>query len=127
MSANIPIRGKPRQLDKPAEAAAPIVEKDVQDPTRLVRLILDILRDLRNVTRRWLPHRLDFEDREVDDTGTTKYRLEHKFDAPVRWWLVDWTGDAAPNLRRHAESDANTLVLTSTSEGTATIRVEQAG
>ncbi len=88
---------------------------------------MTLLRGVAELRRRWVPHRLDFEDRVFDATGTTKYRLEHRFRGRVRWWVVDWLGTVAPVLSRHADSTSDVLVLVSYAAGTATIRIEEAG
>jgi hypothetical protein len=116
-----------QQLDKLPEPDEVITPEDVQDVDRVARLFARILRDIARLTRAWKPRRVDYEDRSVDSTGTTKYRLEHRFGGRVRWWPVGWSGAAAPALSEHADSDTNTLVLTSTSAGTVTIRIEEAG
>lgn len=127
MSANIPSAGDVRQLDLRSESVDQVTERDVEDVGRMSRLLMGILRDVSALKRRWSPNRLDFEDRTVDATGTTKYRFEHRFGARVRWWVVGWSGAAASALSEHTDTDYNTLVLTSASAGTATIRIEEAG
>jgi hypothetical protein len=127
MSANIPTTGTPRQLDRPAQPEEQITEEHATDASRLSRLLMTVLRDIASLKRRWWPERLDFVDRVVDATGTTKYRLPHGLRGRVRWWVVDWQGSAGPGLARHADTDANTLVLVSYVAGTATVRVEEAG
>jgi hypothetical protein len=128
MSANIDFpTNKTRRLDRIPEARAPITEEDVSSATTLARLLDRLLRDLSRLLGLWRPRRLDFERVPLDATGTVKTRLEHKFGGAVRCWVVSWDGAASPNIRPHADTTAHTLVLTSTSDGTATIRVEEAG
>lgn len=129
MSANIAQDGTVRQLDRPAEPDENIVEKDVTDTERLVRLLMRIMRELTDLRRRWWPRRIDFEDVAVDDTNTTKYRLQHNFNGRARWWVVDWQSSAGGGfwLDRHSDSDETTLVVTSGVVGVVTIRVEEAG
>ncbi len=127
-AAIIPLYGNTRQLDRRAEPREQIAEQEVQVPERLARRLTEQDRRIAGLERRWNARVLDFEDRTVDDTGATKYRLEHRFGGRVRYWVVDWSGGTdAPNLLRHADTDNNTLVLTSTVAGVATIRVEEAG
>ena len=107
-----------------------ITEEDVKDTTRLARVIVRILKDVAALKRRFAPRCIDFEDRAVDNTYTTKYRLHHGFGGRVRWWVVDWRpsgGTFAFDLSRHADTDENTLVLVSGAAGSVTVRVEEAG
>lgn len=128
MSAVVPVRGNPRLLDRPAEPDERVTPEDVQDAPKLARLLMRILKELALLRRRWWPRKVDHEDRTVDGTGTTKYRFPHGFGGRVRWWPVDWSGAASvPGLMRHADSDANTLVLVSWIAGTVTVRIEEAG
>ena len=127
MSANVPLNGSPRQLDRRPEPPTQVTEEQAADAGRLARLLMTLLRDTALLRRRWMPHRLDYEDRAVDDTGTTKYRFTHLFGARVRWWVVDWDGAASPALTKDADTTDDVLVLTSTSAGTMTLRIEEAG
>jgi hypothetical protein len=117
-----------RQLDRKAEPAQQVTEDEVQDPSRLVRLLMSILREVATLKRRWAPRRMDFEDRYVDDTGAATFRFEHRFGGRVRWWAVDWmSDDGGVDLVRDGATDPNTLVLRSYCTGTITLRVEEAG
>lgn len=127
MSANIPNVGDVRKLDRVPEAPAPVTERDVTDATWLVRTLIGLARSVARLEGVWRPRRIDFEDRAVVDDGTTLYRFEHRFAAPVRWWPVDWESDGAVALVKDDSSDTNTLVLRSYQIGTVTIRVEEAG
>jgi hypothetical protein len=128
MSANIPKNGRPRQLDRAGDAEEQITPEQAQDFERLSRLLTGILKDIASLKRRFWPQRIDFEDIDIDNTGTTLYRFPHGLGGPVRWWPVDWAGAAAgPQLVRDASTDANTLVLVSYEAGTLTLRVEEAG
>lgn len=128
MSANFPAVGEPRQLDRRAEPDEQITEQQAKDSGRVARLLMTLLRDVVTLKRRWWPRRYDFEDRLVDDTGTTKYRFHHGFNGRVRWWVVDWSNASTNSqLIRHADSDNNTLVLVSNEIGKVTIRIEEAG
>lgn len=126
MSAVIDSSGV-RRLDKPAEPDEQFTERHAQDPKRISEVIMRLLRDVAALRRRWWPQCIDYRDKTVDATGTTLYRFPHNFGGRVNFWIVRWSGAAAPNLRYSTSSDDNTLVLTSTVAGTATIRVEQAG
>lgn len=127
MSANIPLNGPAAQLDGRADPDENVTPEDAKDADRVSRLLSRILRDLARITRLWRPRRLDFEGRVVLGDGTTKYRYEHRFGGRVRFWPVEWVGAAAPNLRKDDASTLDTLVLTSTSAGTMTLRVEESG
>lgn len=127
MSAVVDVDGRVRQLDKSAEPAEQFTPDLATDKRRLSEVVMRLLRDIATLKRRWWPEYMDFRDRAVDATGTTFYRLRHGFGGRVNFWVVRWVGVAAPNLVYDATSDNDTLVLTSTSEGTATIRVEAAG
>lgn len=128
MSAVIQTDGTIRQLDKPSEPDQQVTEEQVKDSARLSRLLMTMLRDIFTMKRRWVPTFLDFEDRVVDATGTTKYRFPHKFKKRVRWWPVGWkSASAGPRLVEHSDTDRDTLVLVSYTAGTLTLRVEEAG
>ena len=127
MSAIVPIRGPIRQLDARAEQDEQVTEDLVADPPRLTKLLGRTVATLARLRRRFAPHHLDFENVTVDATGTTKYRFPHGLSGQVRYWPVAWTGASSPNLVLDASTDNNTLVLTSTSDGVVTLRIEEAG
>lgn len=128
MSAVYPKDSKVRQLDRPAQPDEQITEEQVADPKRLSRLLNDLRTDTNAQKRRWQPSFIEHEDVAVNGTGTTKYRFPHKLGMRVRWWPVDWTGaTAGPRLVKHADTDADTLVLVSYTSGTLTLRIEKAG
>lgn len=118
------------QVDRPAQPELVVTEEDVKDASKLARLVAGIAKDVAALKRRFAPRRIDFEDRAVTSSGTVKYQFHHGFGGRVRWWVVDWQpsslGDV-PSFQRHSSSDANTLVLLSSTNGTATVRVEEAG
>lgn len=128
MSTVYPKNGKARQLDQLAQPDEQVTEEQVQDPRRLSRLLMSLVRDVARAKRRWWPRFVEHEDRTVDATGTTLHRFAHRLDSRVRWWPVDWTGaTAGPRLVRHSSSDKDTLVLVSYTSGTLTLRIEEAG
>lgn len=127
MSANISAQGVVTVLGRQLNGPERLTDEDVKDPPTLTRILLTIIRDTSRVIGFWRPRRLDFEGRAILGDGTTKYRLEHQFGGPVRYWIVGWDGAAAANIREHDDSDSNTFVYTSTSAGTATVRLEEAG
>lgn len=127
MAANISALGNVRVLSRPPQASKPFEDSDMQDPPTLARILLDLVRAIAALNSGWKPDRIDFEDRTVLGDGTTLYRFSHGYGGRVRYWPVEWSGAAAPNLVRHVDTDDNTLVLTSTSAGEMTLRIEQAG
>lgn len=126
-AAIITAAGKVVQLDARAQPDQQITEREVQDPATLAQLLTSMLADLTAARRAWQPRVLYFRDVVVDATGTTKYPFPHRFAGRVNYEVAAWSGAAAPNLRSDSSTDADTLYLTSTSAGTATIRVEEAG
>lgn len=128
MSAVAPKYGPVRRLDRASEPDERVTVDDLKSPDYLARLLMRILRELADLRRRWWPKRIDVEDRDVDGTGSTKYRFPHGFGGRVRWWVVDWSGaSSVAGLMRHSDSDNNTLVLVSWVAGTVTVRIEEAG
>lgn len=128
MSANVPATGPARALTRPPEPDEEVTVEQVEDASRLARIAMRMLRDIAALKKRWAPARVDHEGRVVDATGTTLYRFAHDLNTvSVRYWAVEWSGSAAPCLRRHATTDRDTLVLTSTVAGTVTLRIESAG
>lgn len=129
MSAIIPKNAPIRQLDKAAEPDRQVTEDEVKDVPRLQKLLMELLRDVATLKRRWWPNRIDYEDRAVGAAST--HRFTHNFKGRVRWWVVDWVPDVAGDeyrLERDVDAtDANTLVLRSDVVGTITLRVEEVG
>ena len=129
-SAKVSSDGKVTQLDGKATANEVFTTEDAQEPEKVARLIGRLLVSVATLRRQWRPRRIDFEDVPLA-TGGVLVRLQHNFNGRVRWWVVDYqptSGSAAPyGLMRDASTDANTLSLTSSTAGTATIRVEEAG
>ncbi len=107
-----------------------VTEQDVQDPSKLARMVGQALGGITMFLSRWYPRRIDFEDVTVGGAGALT-TLEHGFGGRVRWWVVDWVdsggGGTAFTLNTHASTTSNTLVLISFTLGLATIRVEEAG
>lgn len=127
-SARIDSASKVYPLDSPAAPDEVVTEKDVQEPPKLSRMLLRLLKDVASLKRLWTPSRIDFEDQAVSTAGAV-VTLNHGFGGRVRWWIVDWqaTGTAAPVLKRTTATTNDALVLASYVAGTATIRVEAAG
>ena len=107
---------------------------DVQDKTKLARLLGKLSDIAAMLVARWYPRRIDFQDVVLGTFGTP-VTLQHNFGGRVNWWVVDWitTSNAAPVLvRRDGTAGVgittnDTLALGSYVAGTATIRVEEAG
>jgi hypothetical protein len=127
MSANIDSSGNVRQLDRRPDLDETITPDNVTDPKALARLLTKFFRIVVLLQRMWTPGRLDHQDRAVDGTGTTLYTFAHNLGGRVRWWVVDWTGSAGPQLVKDVATDDNTLVLRSYVAGTVTVRIEAAG
>jgi hypothetical protein len=114
------------QLDRSAQPDELVTEDDASDAPKLARLLGRVLKDVASLKRRWVPRRIDFEDRVCGTAGAT-LSLRHGFTGRVRWYVIGWSGaTAAPALAESTTSDS-TLVLQSYVAGTATIRVEEAG
>jgi hypothetical protein len=129
MAAIIRPNGQVRQLDRPPTLDEVITEADVQDPSKLARLLLRLVKDVTTMLRRFWPRRVEFEDWPVGTAGEI-VTLIHGFEARVRWYVVDWrsAGTDAPVLIQDTDATTPTkLVLASHVAGTATIRVEVAG
>lgn len=127
MSAIVPIVGPIRQIDSPAQAEEQITAEQVGDAERLARLLQRDRGDIDELQRRFAANHVDHEDRVVDATGTKLHRFPHFFGGRVRYWAVEWSGAAAPNLSKHSSTTNDTLVLTSTVAGTVTLRIEESG
>jgi hypothetical protein len=126
-AAAVSSTGKVRQLDRRGDPSEQVTEQQAKDPSRVARILMAILADVGLLKRRFWPDRMDFEGQVLDATGTKIFRFEHGFGVDVRFWVIDWNGAAAPNIRKDATTTSTVLVLTSTSAGTATIRVEAVG
>lgn len=124
-AARVDSRGKVIQLDRQAQQDENVTEQDVADVSKLSKLLARLMKDVAAVVGRFQPKRIDFEDIDVDDTGSTLYRFEHGFGRRVCWWVVDSDDQAV--LSRDASSTNDTLVLVSYAVARVTIRVEAAG
>lgn len=133
-AARVTSTGLMKVLDRQPRPDEQVTEKDIAEPPKLARVLTQMLKDIALLKRRFAPRRIDFEDQKV--SPSTTYRFQHRFNGRVRWWVVQWkpTSFAAnwqPFLLEDPSnpSDANTLVLTASgsTDGTATIRVEEAG
>jgi hypothetical protein len=125
VSAIVESTGVVRRLDTRAGEQINVTADDVRDAPKLARLLQGAVRELAAQRRRWAPRELYFRGQTVDATGTTKYRLTHNFGGLVNYAPV--YADDYPQLKVHADTDENTLVLVSGTACTVTIRVWEAG
>lgn len=119
--------GPPRSLVSSREPDEEVTEEQLTEQGYAVRLFMRVLREIAALRRRFVPSRIDFEDRAVG-VGTYE-RFPHGFGGRVRWWVVDKAGDEPELIRVEPDtlSDKNTLVLYSGVATTVTVRVEEAG
>jgi hypothetical protein len=76
--------------------------------------------------------RPDYNEYELEVSSGVTYTLQHDFGGAVRWYVVDWAPteanimvpSAAPAFVRTQATTAGSLVLRSTCDGKAVIRVE---
>jgi hypothetical protein len=128
VSARITSAGKVYQLDRAAEPEEVVTEADAGDVTKLSKLLMRVLKDVATLKRRFVPRRIDFEDRTV--LSGDIMRLDHGFDSRVRWWVVDWDAATPGDIDlfiKQTSTNTKTLVLMASNSGTVTIRVEEAG
>lgn len=126
MSTNVRKDGTAVIVDAKRKPVDQITESQVQDPKRLAQLLQDGFSDAAIKAERFAPNRIDFEDRTLDATGTTKHSFEHKLGKRVRWFVVDWSGSGGgAELSKDSSSTLDTLVLVSYRAGVATIRIEE--
>jgi hypothetical protein len=98
-----------------------ITEEGVGDPRKLSHVITRLLATVRGLER---IQRKPFQDFAITPAGSGTISVNHRFGSDVRWYLVDWTGAAAPNLRRSSSTTADVLVLDSGAAGAGILRVE---
>lgn len=129
MSAAYFANGKMVQLDSKADTDVVVTPDDVKDPEKLARLLQQALRENAEERRQWKPSRIFFRDLSVTTLGT--YRLEHRFGGRVNYYVARWvpaaTGDAALFEVIEAQTTEDVLTLFASSDGTATICVQEAG
>ncbi len=138
MSTRIDSAGNVYQLDRQAEPDEVVTEADAQDPRKLSRLLMRLLKDIAGLRRLFKPKQLDREDFRITYDVAT-YRIPHGFNSRVHWWIAGWraTSESAnffPLLMTSTASDLNTLVLTNVDiavvgrfDGIATIHIESVG
>jgi len=107
-----------------ASAKLSLGATDVNDPEKLIQAFNAIHNRLSELEKTKPAEYIDFE---LDCKTTGTVQCQHNFNAPVRFTLVHWKGSAAPTLNQNeAASTANLLVLNSTVQGRAIVRVERA-
>lgn len=119
------LSGTSRQLDRKVAADEIVTPEDAGDTAKLAKLLTRLLKSIATLGQRPALRRTDYEDKDVDASGTVKHRFAHGFGGRVRWWVVD--ANAVPALVKDGSTDANTLVLTSAVACRITLRVEEAG
>lgn len=124
MSAIVDSAKRVQRLDGRSESQAIVTDSDVQKPATLARLIRALLNSVASLERKSLLRRVTFPPRVLLGDGTTKYRFPHGLGVIPDILIVRWDGAAPPNLKVHADSNSATLVVTSLSAGTATLRLE---
>lgn len=62
---------------------------------------------------------------EFDVTAGGTHRIEHGYGCPVRYYITNWVGAAAPSLSKSTASTNDVLVLSSLNAGRAVIRIEK--
>lgn len=124
MSASIDRANRVQQLDGKSEPRAIVTDEDVKKPAILARLIRGLLDGLAALERKNILRRVTFPPRALLGDGTTKYRFPHGLGVIPDILIVRWDGASPPNLKVHSDSNGVTLVVTSLSAGTATVRLE---
>ncbi len=119
---------KKRELERSAEPDDQITPEQLQDESRMQRLWMRVLRDLKSLLRRWSPDIIEYEDFPFNAGGTTLYRFDHGLGGRIRWYVVDWhTATDPASLVRDDATTSEVLVLRSYPDGTGTIRIERSG
>ncbi len=118
-----------------ASGAASVQDEDVKDVKKLAEILRSTLRRLSELEAKSPPEAMEFEVATGGIAGApVSFTINHNLGGPVRWWVTTWTrpvsGGAYPGtnfiLVQDASSDANNLVLKSSTTGRAIIRVELA-
>jgi LmbE family N-acetylglucosaminyl deacetylase len=112
------------QLGQRAEPDAVFTVEDAGDHERLARAVQELQRGMQAIQREWKPRVVWFRDRTLPSSGTVT--LRHAMGGRVEWAVYSPHG-AVPALVKHASSDDDVLVLSSSVACTATILVVEAG
>lgn len=122
--------GTIRKLDRVAESDERVTPADVQDPETLARIVQDLRKQVAQLRRAWTPRVLVFRD--VVTTGSLgspqTLRFNHSFGGAAWFQVLRLvTGGTDFRLDYSANSTNDTLILTSYSSGTFSLRVEEVG
>lgn len=95
----------------------------IQDPQRLADTLRRLISRVSELEAKQPPEAVEFE-RLIPASGTVSFA--HGFGCPIRWFVTSWKRSAAlmPVLTSNAASTDDILVLNSTVEGLAVIRIE---
>ncbi len=125
-AARIDAAGAVTTLDGRAEPDETVTENDVKDTAKLAKVLARVLATIALLKRSWTPSRVDFEDCVVTNPFTI-LTLEHGFGGRVRWWVVDQTSAMSANQTANTTADTLELYIYGDTDGTCTVRVEEAG
>ncbi len=112
--------------------SASVQDEEVQDAAKLAHILRTTLQRLSDLEARVPQPGVEFEVATVAAAGLLTFA--HNLNGPVRWYVTTWTRPVslgaypttAPILVQDASSDANTLVLRSSTVGRAVVRIEPA-
>ena len=120
-----------RQLDAPSQPVEDATPQDVQDPSRLSRVLKRLLLDVAALRRRFTRNSITFTD--IVSTGTSgspqRITLTHGMGGVVEWTVVRLynRGTIALPLVVEVTNDNRILVLDVYYAATIAIRVESTG
>lgn len=100
-AAKYDINASLQQLDRAAQPDEVVTEADVQEPAKLARYLIRLLRDVAKLQRTANPPRIDFEDVTVGTSGA-RTLLAHHLNGRVRWSVVGWQAATPGALFDHA-------------------------
>lgn len=97
--AKVSATGAVATLGAKAAPDAVVRAEDVQDATKLARMLEGLLSGVAALKARWAPRKLDYEDVTVGSAGALT-RLAHGIAGRVRWSVVGWktTATATTNV-----------------------------
>lgn len=128
VSANSPrfvsVKGVKKTSRGYANAQPLIEDADPSDPSKLTRTLNALHQRLSSLERTRPP---EYQEFELDCGSSGTVTCQHDYNAPVRYVIVHWKGSAAPNLNvNESLSTTSALVLNSSVQGRAVVRVERA-
>ena len=126
-TARIDSSGRISKLDPKTQPDEQVTADDVNDSTKLARLLTKILASIASLVRRRDAQVVYFEDRAV--TSGTLVNFVHNMGARVYFTIVDWSSSSStgPAFRKDASTTSNVLVLNPSVTGTVSVRIEKAG